>query len=417
MENGKKEEKIETVTEEKTITRYDRDEEGMNKGGKVKGKDKKKYFYENGVKGKTNEPPQKRFDLFSMSSYEDSGSLLTKIKEDSREDEEVTEDNMKVTDHQGCSPFPSPNHSREFKRRGTDEMDTRKSKDCFKKKNIAKVQKVIAEDKEEEKEQTGYLGSFRDMMIKRKNLDQSKQRKLDTFSKKETKEISSFSHKSKSNEEKKGFEFPFMKKFDKKKLNQKSKSDISFISQDRKLKKSIVDLKVLQNEEKHPLRKYMDAKYPVVKISKLRKFNSQKENIARSKARNSSIYSSKTARKSNKLRTMKSCLTGERRSKTPNRFDFKSIQANRMSSGYKVSSIRAKSALRKSYKINQDKVRMEPISSGLTVKQVLNNLKINFNQSYQNSTSTLAMPKKGKRKVETPYLNKTYSKYKSSSKK
>lgn len=400
LENGKKEEKIETVTEEKTITRYDRDGKELGKGEKVKSKEKKQYFFENGMKGKPKEPPQKRFDLFSMSSYEDSGSILTKIKEDSREDEEVTEDNRKIIEDCACSPFPSPSNSADF-------LPKRKSNDCFKKKTVAEVEKVELE--KDDADTTGYFGDFRKMMIKRKKLNEAKKDLSDLFCKKETKEVSSISHKSKTLENTKEFEFPFVKKLEKAKKGRKSKSDLSGISLDKKLKRSIVDLKVLRNEEKHPLKKYMDANYPIVKISKMRKFKSQKENLSKADSRKDSVYSSKTARKSSRSRKRQNCFGDQRRSKTPSRLDFKSIQANRVSSGYK-SSMRAKSALRKSYKISQDKIAVEPIGS-LTVKQVLNSLKINFNRSYQNSASTLKMPKRAKKKSEKPYLSNTYSKY------
>lgn len=58
------------------------------------------------------EKEKKRFDIFSMmSSEEERGSFLTRIKEDSREDDEVTEDeeggNLQVV-----SPFPSPGPSK-----------------------------------------------------------------------------------------------------------------------------------------------------------------------------------------------------------------------------------------------------------------------------------------------------------------
>lgn len=111
MENGKKEEKIETVTEEKTITTF-KNEKGELIENKVDHNNKfdiPKATVFLPEKNKENDKnDKKRFDIFSMSSEEERGSILTRIKEDSREDDEITEDNRNNNNFKDFSPFPSP---------------------------------------------------------------------------------------------------------------------------------------------------------------------------------------------------------------------------------------------------------------------------------------------------------------------
>jgi hypothetical protein len=115
VENGKEQkQKIETFTEEKIITTY----EDFTSNNFFSQSEKTTNPSNFRISKEKVEPSKNlRFDIFSNSSMDatTNGSLLEKIREDSREYENLTEEDKNRRSSK-LSPFPSPNETNLFKK-------------------------------------------------------------------------------------------------------------------------------------------------------------------------------------------------------------------------------------------------------------------------------------------------------------
>lgn len=367
LENGKKEEKIERVTEEKTITTFSNNEDNENKG-----ENQKVIFLKEESRRVENEKKdkEKRFDLFSMSSYtDDCGSLLTKIKEDSREDDEITEDNQQ-NDNQGlfsCSPLPSPRHSTDFPR-NKEQLDEEVNIDFSKKVKKSRPENIIliAEDNHFDKDRVEML----------------KEKKKKIFEK--IKEKSHIDLKVLKKEEKN----PLSEYLAKQEVKNFKKSSSNLLKENTKENgRGISDVNIKEKLS------FLNFDKKNKKKSNLKKFSSLKANLSSSRSKNPSTKKLNTDRSKSQFG----------KSKSPFKKNCLKVNEKKLNNPKKKKLNKTKGKLK-------EKISSREPSKMTTVKQLLNNLMIEEKKNQKNNKGVnLKSSKKSKKrkKANTIYSLKS----------